>query len=123
MRQFLREHAPVVWWGTPVEVASALARLKREGHLSPEQAQLAARRLDMLRTAWREVQPVHELRELAERHVAASELRAADALQLAAALVWCRQRPARRDFICNDRRLGEAARQAGFTVIQVTYFG
>ena len=121
-RQFLREHKPVVWWATAVEVASALARLRREGYLSPEQAAAAALRLDMLRSAWREVQPVPEVREAAERLVSVYELRAGDALQLAAALVWCRQRPARREFLCHDVRLGEAARRAGFTVIPPAHF-
>jgi len=117
-RQLLRDHKPVVWWTTPVEVASAIARLKREGFLDPEKARAAAGRLEMLRRAWREVQPVSEVRESAEVQVERYELRAADALQLAAALVWCRKRPKGRNFLCRDRRLSQAAQQAGFTVIE-----
>lgn len=45
-------------------------------------------------------------------------LRAADSLQLATALVWCRNRPAGRIFICADDRLCDAAAQAGFTVLR-----
>jgi hypothetical protein len=43
-------------------------------------------------------------------------IRAADALHLGAALIWCYQKPRGRLFVCNDLRLGDAARQAGFTV-------
>jgi predicted nucleic acid-binding protein len=43
-------------------------------------------------------------------------VRAADAVQLAAALVWCRERPNRRPFICVDERLCRAATEAGFAV-------
>jgi hypothetical protein len=38
-------------------------------------------------------------------------IRAADALHLAAALIWCHQRPHGRVFVCNDLHLGDAARQ------------
>jgi len=57
-RQFPK---PVVWWGTEVEVHSALA-------------------------------------------------------QLAAALVWCQERPRRRSFVCFDDRLSLAAEKVGFAV-------
>ena len=45
-----------------------------------------------------------------------SALRAADALQLAAALVWAKQLPRKRLFVCFDGRLAEAAGKEGFTV-------
>jgi hypothetical protein len=45
------------------------------------------------------------------------ELRAADALQLSAALVWCQQRPTSRNFLCSDRWLIESAKAQGFSVI------
>jgi predicted nucleic acid-binding protein len=73
----------------------------------------------MLRLAWREVQPVPEVRELAEDRLERHELRAADALQLAAALVWCNRRPSRRYFICLDRKLRMAARAEGFSEVEM----
>jgi len=115
-KELLREHGLVVWWGSPVEVSSALLRLERDGYLTGSETQKAADRLDMLRRTWREVQPVGEVRDLAEAQLRLYALRAADALQLAAALVWCRQRPRRRTFVCHDLRLQDAARRAGFTV-------
>ena len=99
-RQLLRDHKPVVWWTTPGEVADAIARLKREGFLDPEKTRAVACRLEMLRPTWREVQPVSEVPELV------------------AALVWRRKRPKGRNFLCRDRRLSQAAQQAGFTVIE-----
>jgi hypothetical protein len=46
-------------------------------------------------------------------------LRGADSLQLAAALTWCQARPAGRNFICGDQRMSEAARSAGFAVLDL----
>ena len=48
-----------------------------------------------------------------------NRLRAADALQLAAALVWCRQRPHGRAFVVADDGLSDAAEAEGFTVIRL----
>jgi predicted nucleic acid-binding protein len=66
---------------------------------------------------WTEIQPGEVLRERALRLLASHNLRAADALQLAAALVWAEERPAGRRFICLDAHLREAARLDGFTVL------
>jgi hypothetical protein len=46
-------------------------------------------------------------------------LRAADSLQLAAALTWSNKRPAKRSFVSADQRLAEAARVVGFTVFAI----
>jgi hypothetical protein len=48
---------------------------------------------------------------------AGGSLRAADALQLAAALIWCEEQPAGEVFVCLDDRLREAARREGFTLV------
>lgn len=118
-RQLLRESPPVVWWGTALEVFSAVMRLARQGHLSPNQQRVAVERLARLRLTWREVQPTERVRELAEEQLEKYELRTGDALQLAAALVWCGQRPRQRGFLCRDHRLSAAARQAGFQVVEL----
>ena len=118
-RQSLRESKPVVWWGTALEVHGAIVRLGRQGYLSSSQQRAAAERLARLRLTWREVQPTERVRELAEEQIEKYELRSGDALQLAAALVWCGQRPKRRSFFCRDRRLNAAARQAGFEVAEI----
>lgn len=115
----LRKSMPVVWWGTPVEVHSAIARLHRQGKLKDVEKQGALSRLALLGQGWREILPGDPVRDLAMRLMAGHELRAADSLQLAAALVWCQQRPARRIFVCADQRLSHAAGQVGFTVFQL----
>lgn len=107
----------VVWWGTPVEARSAFARLLREDQITGPGAGHATALLTNLRATWDEVQPSEQVRRLAEHLPETYALRAADALQLAAALVWCRERPHGRPFICLDRRLGVAAQQVGFDVL------
>jgi hypothetical protein len=77
----------------------------------------AVSRLALLRRGWREILPDDALRELASRLLDVYPLRASGSLQLAAALTWCRQRPAERRFISGDQRLCDAAEAAGFVVI------
>ncbi len=106
----------VVWWGTPVEARSAFARLVREGDLTSAQRTTAVRLLNQLRSSWDEMLPSERVRALAEGLPDEYGVRAADALQLAAALVWCRERPKRRAFVCFDEKLSRAASSAGFIV-------
>ncbi len=108
-----------VWWSTPVEMRGAFARLVRMGQLSPNDHVQAQVRLDSIRSDWREVDPSEPLREQAERLVDRFPLKAADAQQLAAALVWCIGRPEGRVFISGDSQLLEAARQLGFHAVEV----
>lgn len=109
----------VTWWATSVEAVSSLVRLRRENALSKEGRQQALDRLNRLRRAWAEIQPTDEVRDLAERLLGIHRLRAADALQLAAAHVWCQQRPRGRAFIGADGGLSDAAEAEGFTVIRL----
>jgi predicted nucleic acid-binding protein len=108
-----------VWWGTGVEVVSALYRRRRQGVLPAQYHDAANRRLALLRKSWREIQPTNRLRDLAEACLDRHELRAAEALQLAAALVWCNQKPKNRAFLCRDLRLREAARLEGFSIVEL----
>lgn len=119
----LRKSLPVVWWGSPVEVHSAISRLHRLGKLKDVEKQGALSRLAVLTRGWREILPGDPVRDLATRLLDAHELRAADSFQLAAALVWCQQRPARRAFVCADQRLSKAAEAAGFTVFELSRVG
>jgi len=106
----------VVWWGTPLEARSAFARLVREGDISPDERVAAVNLLGQLRVTWDEILPSETLRSLAEELPDTHRLRAADAAQLAAALVWCRERPRKRPFVCFDERLRTAAGELGFVV-------
>lgn len=119
-RQAARTYSrQVVWWGTVVEAVSSFNRIVREGHLSNKEGKQAFARLDYLRLRWNEVQPTEEVRERAERLLGAHKLRAADALQLSAALVWCGGRPRGRYFIGADDGLSDAAEAEGLTVIRL----
>src|SRR5437868_4163633 len=116
----LRRSMPVVWWVSPIEVHSAIARLHRLGKLKEVDKKGALSRLDMLSRGWREILPSDTLRELSTRLLETFGLRAADSLQLAAALTWCQQRPARRTFLGAVQRLSRSAGAAGkFCVLAV----
>jgi predicted nucleic acid-binding protein len=106
-----------VWWGTLLECSSALERRQRTGQLKPAERRHAEQLLAQWAEVWTEVEPSRLLRARALRLLSSHNLRAADALQLAAALVWAEERPAGRAFVCLDERLREAARQDGFLVL------
>ena len=105
-----------VWWGSSVECLSAFARLRREAVLSETEEEQARLILRALQGALTEIEPTPAVREQAGRVLRLHPLRAADALQLAAALVWCQGDPLQHGFVCLDQRLREAARREGFTV-------
>ncbi|MCM2327742.1 MAG: type II toxin-antitoxin system VapC family toxin [Lysobacter sp.] len=107
----------VAWWGTPVECVSAIARREREGHLSPQAATRAVSRLRMLSGAWNEILASDPVRETALRLLRVHSLRAADSLQLAAAVVAADGSPATLQFVCLDERLAVAAEREGFPVV------
>ncbi|MEK7402697.1 MAG: PIN domain-containing protein [Gemmatimonadota bacterium] len=105
----------VVWWGTPIECASAIARLHRDGQLSSADEAQARSLLATLKASWFEVQPGDAVREQALRILRLHALRAADALQLAAALEWSGS-PADGRFVTLDERLAAAAQREGFAI-------
>jgi predicted nucleic acid-binding protein len=109
----------VVWWGTTVEVRSAIARLAREGAITPKGAAQSLARLDALRARWDEVEPSAPVRRLAEGFPESRGLRTGDAFQLAAAFVWCKARPSSRPFVSFDNALADAAEAEGFEVHRI----
>ena len=109
-----RNYGMVVWWATPVEMASALRRLVRMKQLTPEDW-ITSRRMALdLAESWQIVQPSNALRSNAEQLVERYDLKAADAMQLAAALDWCEDSPRGEIFLAADQRLREAAVLNGF---------
>lgn len=120
MVTFLRGDSDMaVWWATRVECVSALVRQERAGGLAQGDVALAVDRLDALNVGWHEVQPTERLREHAVRILRTHPLRAADGLQLAAALVAAEGDPAGLGFVCLDDRLAEAGRREGFRVVEL----
>lgn len=115
----LREGPQVVVWAfTRTEMISALQRKARMGELSRRGLAAARARLDLLEASWAEVEPTRRVRARAERLLALHPLRAADALQLGAALVVSDDQPRGHAFITRDARLGLAAEGEGFTVFE-----
>jgi predicted nucleic acid-binding protein len=102
------------WWGTPVECWSAIARRRREGWFDTRDEDAAREVLRSLGESWLEVQPAEEVRAQAGRILRIHAVRAADALQLAAALTWAGS-PRAGEIVALDQRIREAARLEGLT--------
>lgn len=110
----LDKYRLVIWWATPVEITSALMRLLRSGEIDATVYAHAQRQNEGYANLWSVVVPsariVQDARQLLEQH----PLRAADALQLAAALTWCDGNPQGKVFLTFDKKLGEVASLVGF---------
>jgi uncharacterized protein len=114
-----RDPDMLAWWGSQVECASAVARLERAAQLDRRGAVLAFDRLKKIADGWHEIEPSEVVRENAVRFLRVHPLRAADALQLAAALVAAERRPSSLEVVTLDDRLADAARKEGFELIDV----
>ena len=106
----------VVWFGTLAEIESSLVRRQRDGQLSVSDEAAARKRLSEITVQWTEVIPTNEVRSRAIRLLRVHPLRAADAFQLAAALIFCREQPQHLPFLTADQRLRTAASLEGFPV-------
>lgn len=116
-QQALRDDSGVlVWYGTPAEIESAIQRRRREASLPPDQESIAREKLAVLVDMWQEVQATWALRERALRLLRVHPLRAADAFQLAAALIVCEEQTRGFHFHTADQRLATAAAAEGFIV-------
>jgi uncharacterized protein len=116
-RIFREDQEMVVWWETEVECVGGLATTFRKGRFDNEQVEQALERLADLIEGWSEIQPTDQVRVRAERLLFARELKTADAMQLASALLWCGDDPRAAELVCQDRQLRRAARLEGFTVL------
>lgn len=114
-----RDLAMVVWWGSRVECISALARQERAKAFDAKLIAAALGRLKQLSEAWHEIEPSDVLRETAIRFLQVHALRAADALQLAAAFAAAEGRPPSLEMITLDERLADAARKEGFLLTDI----
>lgn len=105
-----------VWALTRTEATSALQRRAKAGDLTPDDLAVALARLRALESVWTEVDALRTVSERADRLLAVHALTAADALQLASALVLCGERPRGWAFLTGDVRLAGSARAEGFEV-------
>ena len=106
----------VIWAFTPIEIASALWR-KQRARRDDISRVAAERRLAALAATWSYVNDFDAVLKQAHQTVARHALKAADALQLAAASVRRRNDPLSLPFVTLDRDLMMAARAEGFTVL------
>jgi predicted nucleic acid-binding protein len=109
--------ATATWWGTPIECVSALARLERDGALTSAGLRTAITRIRGAVTSWTEVGPSDDVREQAIRLLRVHQMRAADAVQLAAAIVASDFQPSTLEFVTLDKNQGIAADKEGFHVV------
>ena len=113
---YAKDPVMAVWWATETECVSALTRLERDGRLGASGITVAIGRLDLLGAAWQEIQPIVRIRQIANRLLRTHPIRAADALQIAAAIIAAEDQPASLGLVTFDQRLAEVASREGFTV-------
>lgn len=117
-RRMLRDDRGVaVWVLTRIELVSAIRRRERDGDIDTAEVGKTVHRIDGLEKGWTEVSSLDSVCERAERLLGVHPIRAADALQLGAALVLVKDRPRRRGFVTADTTLAQAAAREGFETL------
>lgn len=111
------DREPAIWWTTPVECQSALQRRHRESQIAGTELTACNERLRHLLQHVDTIAPTDDVRRRAARLLAVHALRASDALQLAAALLWSEEQTHGESFVCLDTRLRDAAAREGFTLV------
>lgn len=114
VRQLLGKTADVAFLASRAEILSALCRRQREGALSEDAVLRARARRDTLLAAMHMVHALDEVVRRADRLLLVHPLRAADAMQLGAALVAASDAPEGHGFATFDERLARAAAKEGF---------
>lgn len=114
---FRRDSEVVLWWSAPVDCEEVLADVSRRGGLREADRRIAQAILERLRACSFEIQPQEEVRSRALRLLSLHRLSAAQAFELAAALVWCRERTRGMTVVSLEPRLREAAAREGFRVL------
>ncbi len=112
-----RDPEVALWWGAPIECASVLMHARRQERISLADFQKSQALIDHLRARAVEVQPTEAARARALRILSVHALRAAGALELAAALIWCQERTHGVSFVSVDEPLRLAAALEGFRVL------
>ena len=115
--QLREDPEPAIWWTTPVECQSAIQRRYRDGVIAATELPAINERLRHLLQHVDTVAPTDDLTRRAARLLAVHPLRAADALQLAAALLWSEEQPHGESVVSLDARLRDAAAREGFLLV------
>ncbi|MDQ3660378.1 MAG: type II toxin-antitoxin system VapC family toxin [Actinomycetota bacterium] len=115
-RTYEQDPSLIVWWGTEVECASALSRRERQEKLPAQAVVQAVAQLEVLKASWHEIQPAEPVRRTALRLLRVHDLRTADALQIAAAIVAAEGHPGRLQVVTLDERMSAAMMKEGFAL-------
>ena len=107
----LSEYLKLVQGGAEIVISD------REGLLPKGMLASALDSLDAVLMDMDVVVPTEPVRQRAYRAHSVHALRAADALQLAAALAWCEDKPAGERLVTLDERLRTAAKREGFLTV------
>ena len=95
-RDLVRTDSIVVWWSTRLEVRSLLNRLRREVVISSASLRASWHRGSGLLLGSLMILPADAVKESGLAQPGPLPPKGlSDALQLAAALIWCKQKPAR----------------------------
>ena len=114
-RGWLAQDPHIVTWAmTSTELASAIERRARAGLLDPATRRAALETIDQLSERWDEVTDVFAVRARARALLARHALRAADAAQLGAALLFHQDVVSGAPLVSLDRGLAAAAEREGF---------
>ncbi|MBW1751744.1 MAG: type II toxin-antitoxin system VapC family toxin [Deltaproteobacteria bacterium] len=106
----------LIWCLSKVEVISALCRIVRDEKFSESDFNKAKKQFNELIQRAYEVKAIEKVRNRALRLLEVHPLRAADACQLASALVATQEDPDRLSILSFDERLKSAAAKEGFDV-------
>jgi uncharacterized protein len=114
-----RDPDMLAWWGSAVGCASALARLERDAALDPKSAELPSSGWGWSPTPGTRSNRASPCAKIRCGFFRVHALRAADALQLAAAFVAAERRPASLQVVTLDDRLADAMRREGFALVDI----
>jgi len=109
-----------IWRESSVEIASTFARLEREQILNEASRKKAEKRIRLLEKECNTIPATERQIELARTFPSLYGLKTLDSLQLAAALVWCKEQPKNKDFVSGDAKLLRAAETVGFKIHDLT---
>ncbi len=107
----------LTWTLTPVEIISTLCRLQRMDQIDMVGFEKALKSWKNLEEGIYLIKDIEAVKRRANRLLRIHPLKAADALQLASALIACSDVTSQHFFISLDKQLNQAAAKEGFNVL------
>lgn len=115
----LKEDSEIIltWTLTPVEIISTLCRLQRMDQIDIAGFEKALKNWKNLEEGIYLIKDIEAVKQRATRLLRTHPLKAADALQLASALIACSDVTPPHSFVSLDKQLTHAAAREGFQVL------